>query len=372
MWSENTKNGKVRFVERYDDPLTGKSKKVSVVMDKDNRSTRKQAADILQCRINDALSSTSAYVKQDDITIAELVDLYRAYQKGAVVQSTYTRNYHAMNKIKKILGPDTLVCNLTAGYVKAMLVKDNDSPTTVNETIARFKAFIRWGYQNDYISDISYLDKIKKLPDKTAKEKLEHKYLEREELNLLLSAMRVPHWHNLASLMVLSGLRVGEAIALTSNDVDLKNKVIHVTKTYDVANQVVDTPKTPTSNRDVFIQPELEKLLYDIRKDTNKRKMLYGFRTNLFMCDMDGDYLKYYAFNRYLKRISLQVLGREITTHVLRHTHVSLLAESGVPLETITRRVGHEDSDITRRIYLHITKRMKERDNELVAKVSLL
>ena len=66
------------------------------------------------------------------------------------------------------------------------------------------------------------------------------------------------------------------------------------------------------------------------------------------------------------------MLGRPITTRVLRHTHVSLLAESGVPLETITRRVGHDDSDITKRIYLHVTKRMKSRDNEIISHVSLL
>lgn len=372
MWSEKMKNGKVKFVERYDDPLTGKSKKVSVVMDKDTKSSRKQAFDILQERINNTISSTAAYVKQDNLTIEELVNLYRSYQKDAVAPSTYTRNFYATKKIMNLLGSETLVGNLTAGYVKSMFLKNNNTPTTLNELLSRFKAFIRWGYQNDYISDISYLDKLKPLPDKTAKEKLEHKFLEREELQALLSAMDVSHWYYLASLMVLSGLRVGEAIALTTKDIDFSEKVIHVIKNFDVVNQIVGTPKTPTSNRDVFIQPELESLLYEIRKYTNKRKMLYGFRTNLFLCDKDGDYLKYYSFNKYLKDVSSEILGREITSHVLRHTHVSLLAEAGVPLETITRRVGHEDSKITKEIYLHVTKRMKQRDNEIVSKVSLL
>ncbi len=372
MWSEKMKNGKVRFVERYEDPLTGKSKKVSVVMDKDTAAYRKQAADILRCRIDDAVSSTSAYVKHDDLTLEELVELYRQYQKNAVTSSTYKRNYYSSKTIKKLLGPDTLVSNLSAGYVKTMFVKNHESPTTVNERIRRFKALIRWGYDNDYISDISYLDKIKPIPDKTAKEKLDHKFLEREELNQLISAMKIPQWRDLAALMALSGLRVGEAIALNAKDIDFKQKVIYVTKTYDVVNDIVTTPKTPTSNREVYIQPELESLLYDIRKDTNKRQMLYGFRTSLLLCDKEGSHLNYYAFNQYLKNTSEAVLGRPITTHVLRHTHVSLLAESGVPLETITRRVGHDDSDITKRIYLHVTKRMKSRDNEIISHVSLL
>lgn len=172
--------------------------------------------------------------------------------------------------------------------------------------------------------------------------------------------------------MALSGLRVGEALALTMNDIDFKEKVIHVTKTYDVVNKIITPPKTTNSQRDVYMQPELEKLLRDIRRDTNKRKMLYGFRSNLLFCDQNGDYLQYYAFNKYLKETSEKTFGRPVTTHALRHTQVSLLAEAGVPLETITRRVGHGDSKITKEIYLHITKKMKEHDNEIVSKVSLL
>lgn len=372
MWTEKMKNGKVRFVERYIEPLTGQTKKVSVVLDKNTTATRKQATEVLQARINDALSSTCLYAKQDNLTLEELVDLYRAYQKNSVTESTYKRNYFATQTIKKMLGKDTLVDQLSAGYVKTQFLKNHPKPSTVNEHITRFKALIRWGYENDYIADINYLNKIKAIPDKEKKEKLAGKYLEREELNDLLKAMQVPNWNNLTALMALSGLRVGEALALTMNDIDFKEKVIHVTKTYDVVNKIITPPKTTNSQRDVYMQPELEKLLRDIRRDTNKRKMLYGFRSNLLFCDQNGDYLHYYAFNKYLKETSEKTFGRPVTTHALRHTQVSLLAEAGVPLETITRRVGHGDSKITKEIYLHITKKMRERDNEIVSKVSLL
>lgn len=372
MWAENTKNGKVRFVERYMEPLTGQYRKVSVVMDKNTAAVRKQATEILQTRIEDAIATTAAYTKQDNLTLQELVDLYRDSQKSSVSASTYQRNFFATQSILKLLGPSTLVNQLSAGYVKTQFIKNHDAPGTINERITRFKALIRWGYDNDYISDINYLKKIKPLPDKEAREKLDHKFLEKSELSTLLDAMRVKHWHYLTALMVLSGLRVGEALALTMNDIDFANKVIHITKTYDAVNQTVTTPKTPTSNRDVFMQPELEDLLHEICNDTSKRKNLCGFRGNLLLCNKNGQYLRYYAFNKYLKETSSSVLGRPITTHVLRHTHVSLLAEAGVPLETITRRVGHEDSDITKRVYLHVTNRMIERDNEIVSKISLL
>lgn len=44
-----------------------------------------------------------------------------------------------------------------------------------------------------------------------------------------------------------------------------------------------------------------------------------------------------------------------MSTHIFRHTHISKLAELGVPLYVIQQRVGHANSKITRQIYLHVT-----------------
>ena len=184
MWAESTKNGKVRFVERYMEPLTGQYRKVSVVMNKNTAAVRKQATEILQTRIEGAIAATAAYTKQDNLTLQELVNLYREYQKSAVSASTYQRNFFATQSILKLLGPSTLVDQLSAGYVKTQFIKNHDTPGTINERITRFKALIRWGYDNDYISDINYLKKIKPLPDKEAREKLDHKFLEKSELSI--------------------------------------------------------------------------------------------------------------------------------------------------------------------------------------------
>lgn len=59
---------------------------------------------------------------------------------------------------------------------------------------------------------------------------------------------------------------------------------------------------------------------------------------------------------RLLKKTKLNPV---LTPHSLRHTHTSLLAEAGVKLEEIKDRLGHEDDEVTERIYLHVTKVMK-------------
>ncbi len=371
MWCEKLENGKVRFIERYTDPLTDKQLKVSIVMDKNTAATRKQAQTTLNDKIDQKIGKLLAYTQKSEITLLQLVELYREHQSHAVAPSTYKRNYHAMNTIMGYLGENTIVSRLTAAYVKARFLEHGESNGTFNERLERFKAFIRWGYENDYIADIRYLDKIKPLNDREKKERLQDKYLESVELLTLLNAMSVDKWQLLTEFLALSGLRCGEAIALNMSDIDFDNHLIHVTKNYDVVNKLVGPPKTPCSIRDVFMQPELEALCHRIRKFTLAGRLKYGHRSKLFFCDVNGNYLDYYAYNKYLGSVSLRTLQRKVTAHVMRHTHVSLMAESGVPLEAITRRVGHESSDITKNIYLHITEKQKEKDNAEFAKFKI-
>ena len=64
--------------------------------------------------------------------------------------------------------------------------------------------------------------------------------------------------------------------------------------------------------------------------------------------------------SRMARLLKLASLNQELTPHSLRHTHTSLLAEAKVGLEEIMERLGHADDEITRRIYLHVTKTMKK------------
>ena len=229
-------------------------------------------------------------------------------------------------------------------------------------------------YENDYIADIAWINKIRKEKDIKKKEKLEDKYLEREELQTLLNNLTVPRWRMLASFAALSGLRVGEIIALRDSDVNLDKRIISVTKNYDSNNKVIGYTKTSCSYREVYIQDELLTLCRQIRFFIKKEQLLTGVRSPLFIPDVSGDHVHYWAYNKCLKETAHRVLNKdvEITTHVLRHTHVALMAEQLVPLEVISRRIGHADSKVTREIYFHITKKMRERDNQLIRNVKIL
>ncbi len=56
----------------------------------------------------------------------------------------------------------------------------------------------------------------------------------------------------------------------------------------------------------------------------------------------------------------------------MSRTHASLLMEQGVNIDIISRRLGHENSAITREIYLHVTKKLKEKDNQEIEKIKII
>lgn len=370
MWAEELESGKIKFVERYTNPLTGKYGRVSVVMEKNTASSRKVALEALNEKIRGKLEAINTEPEEKGLTLGKLKELYLAYQKKAFKLSTYRRNYYNLNTTIKRLGSDILVSSLSAGYIKQKMDTLNLENGSYNEYITRFKAMIRWGYENDLVADIRYLDKLKKLPSDTRREKLVNKYLEREELSALLKEMALERWELLTEFLVLSGLRYGEVCGLEQKDVSRSEQTIHVTKNYDYNNQVLTSTKTFTSTRDVFIQPELA----DVCKKIDDFFDAAGLRksSTLFFPDLDGGYMHYYDYAKYMRETSRRAIGREITPHILRHTHVSLLAEAGVPLEAISRRLGHSGSKVTKEVYMHVTKRLEERDRKRISNTSLL
>ena len=173
--------------------------------------------------------------------------------------------------------------------------------------------------------------------------------------------------------MVLSGLRVGEVIALEDANVDLENCTLHVTKTYDNVNRIATSAKTGDSMREVYIQKELAEVCREIRDCMVAQRKEHNYRTRgFFLESIGGGFIQYAAFRKYVKEVSEEVLGRPVTTHIFRHTHTSLMFEAGVTLEAVSNRLGHADTRITKDIYMHTTSKLKEQYNRQFENVNLM
>lgn len=363
MWIEKLKSGRYRAVERYTEIMTGKQKKVSVTMDKNTAASRKAAEAALIRKITE-LNTDYA---NTEITFSQLVAYHREYQKINVKKSTYRRNYYMADELMNLLGRDTLVSKLNAGYVIRKINIPDKTPAKINEQYKRLKALLRWGYENDYVRDVSWLVKLKPVKDEKKVQKLSEKYLESEELKILLDNIKVERWENLTLFLTLTGMRLGEAFALDYTDIDLKERQIRVTKNYDPNNDLITTTKNVSSTRDVFIQDELLPLCRKLKSAAATERLIKG---NGKVFSPSGN--SYRAYEKYFAENTTSLFGRKLTPHALRHTHVALLAEQGIPLETISRRLGHSNSKVTREVYFHVTKQLKKREDSMLRNIALL
>ena len=372
MWCKVNTAGNTRYNERFKDPLTGKSVTLSVTLPggKDTASKRRLAMSELENKFSERTKATG----QEPLTLAELFERYKAYQEQTVKASTSRRNNFKLSTMLKLLNPESIVDNLTVGYIRDKLLEYSSNPVTLNEFVTRFKAMIRWGYDSEYINNDAIIHKLKKFKVETSDESVhpEDKYLEPEQLEAVLSYMEhsQEQWYLLSKFLVLSGLRIGEALALDKSDIS--DTEITVNKTFDVVNRETTTTKTPASNRQVYIQPELAEVIKQVKRYHRNIDIMTGTRSEALFHTSAGDRIRYQGYAKYVRETTEKVLGERRTPHSFRHTHASLLFAEGMTIDQISRRLGHESSKITMKIYLHIVEKVKEKDREALRSVRLL
>ena len=168
-------------------------------------------------------------------------------------------------------------------------------------------------------------------------------------------------------LLAFSGMRKGEALALTWNDINFTSKEIRINKTLSSGENnrlFVQTPKTKSSIRTL----KMDKITLDILEEWNKlQKQDYlklGINTlkpnQLVFSNEDNKYLQPAMTRKWMIRIQDKYSLKKITTHGLRHTHCSLLFEAGASLKEVQERLGHSDIQTTMNIYTHVTEKAKD------------
>ena len=141
------------------------------------------------------------------------------------------------------------------------------------------------------------------------------------------------------------GCRVGELLALTSQDIDFENGTVNISKTYYRRNQndYVTPPKTESSNRKITIP----KFLAEEMKDFVDRQ--YGLTPEERIFPITDR-----AIQKKMKQKTEQAKLKPIRVHDLRHSHIALLIEKGMQPLVIAQRVGHDSVNTTMNIYGHL------------------
>lgn len=344
-------NGLVQ--ERITMPDTGLKKVISIKI----KGKGVKAENEAYKKLNDKIRKLS-YTR---LLLSEGIDLYIKDIGKTLKPSSVRKARITLGSIIDVTG-DAYLENITAGFIRRKFLESGKQNRTLNGYIKIFKTFWLWAYRNDLVQSKEVFDKLTPFPDTPKRERIQDKYLEPWELNELISNMKEKRWALLTEALALSGLRIGEFASLTKADV--AGDYIRVNKTYDANNKVLTSAKTYSSKRDVFIQDELKDCISRINEYCKFQAEVCGYTSMLFFPDTDGGYLQYYTYRKYLREVSERVLHKKIVPHALRHTHCSVLASRGMSLESISDRLGHTDSKITKEIYLHKLQELKEKENQ--------
>ena len=146
-------------------------------------------------------------------------------------------------------------------------------------------------------------------------------------------------------LLYWTGMRIGELLALTYEDIDLEKRIISISKSYQRLDgkDIITPPKTPKSNRKITISPFLVEELKEYCGH------LYGIMSNERMFRFTKSYMEH-EIVRGIKETGV----KRIRIHDLRHSHASLLVELGFQPLAIAERLGHEKIETTLNTYSHL------------------
>jgi integrase/recombinase XerD len=165
------------------------------------------------------------------------------------------------------------------------------------------------------------------------------------DVRKLFSAIEDIRDRALFLLLLRTGMRIGEALGLRLNDLDIKGRKVHLFE-----------GEKNSMGRVVYLSDDalFAIKLWLRRRDKSKEFVFYG-QSNGHLCYSTGRYL----FVKYLKKAGLEPKG--YTVHCLRHTFASELLNAGMRLECLQQLLGHQDIEVTRR-YARLTDRTREEE----------
>lgn len=373
MWIEerqSKKGTRYKYCERFELP-NGEIRKVSVIFNTNSSHARKQATIELQRKYEQA-------VKEIDInkvvTYYDVAMSWLEYTEPTVKRSTHINHTIYVNKIFLYIDKALPIADLTAVTLEDVLHKvyyvENLSYSYTRATFTTMKAIYKHAKRKKLIPSLIDFEDIeikKKAFSHSDIAKKQNKFLDAVELKETL--MQLSKIDSRISLLFefvsLTGLRIGELLALRYSDYDKENATININGTiqYDYKNSSEikrGTPKNIYSVRNVSLSDRAVSILDSIMLENKRRSLWFeGYIDHGYIFTSSrGNPYDIQFLNRRLKGVHIE--GKHLTTHIFRHTHISMLAELGVPLKTIMQRVGHNDPNTTLSIYTHVTKSMHD------------
>ncbi len=367
-------------------PINGKRKRIERV----GGNTKKEAERALNKAISE-YENTGLHFDVKNISVSDYMDYWlKNYVEVNCKYNTQRIRKNAINKhIKTALGTYSLK-SLTPAILQEFInskQKEGLKKETVSAIFSTLSGSLNYAVYPCQFVKVNPIQYVKLPKFDEIKKDISEKVITPKDFNRILklfpfgSSFRIP-----LLIGYYTGLRVGEVIALTWNDIDFKNSTITVNKiSYTRNKQIcIGTPKTKASYRTIKIGDSLLDELKRYKIHQMEQRLNYGenYRNNYICVDKKEDYqylsdkgVKEGVFNLvctqedgkaitdsiiyYSAKKIRNTLNIDFTFHNLRHTHATTLIENGANMKDVQIRLGHSKITTTIDTYTHITENMQ-------------
>lgn len=201
--------------------------------------------------------------------------------------------------------------------------------------------------------------------------------LTKMEQKLVFDYLEDHFYYNFFVFLLTTGLRFGEAAALTKDDIDISKKVVYVTKALKrnkINNRYqfyIGPPKTefsirivPLNNiaieaikRQILLKQQVEKSVYrDSNVHPELKNLLFVSQRNTPVVNRNVNVILHNARDRINCQFDCNDYIKPFTVHSLRHTFATRCYEAGIPMKVISKYLGHSSVTVTENIYVHLLK----------------
>ena len=279
------------------------------------------------------------------------------YKQKSVKPSTYDRMLTSLKLMKSYDISWIEARNLTTSDIQDYinkLVDDNYALSTIKKQYHLIGAFVEYANLTDMIT--KPIHKGVRLPSESVVKKAKKDvffYNADEQRNLKRILFRADSpAYNVVLIMLETGMRVGEALALCWSDIDWRRRAVRISKTVvRIADQkrsyVQQSAKSYTSNRTIPLSKEAFDLLTWMKK-TDQTLSDFIFH------DENGRRLSYEALRWWTKKACDEAGVPYYGQHVFRHTFASNCYQRGCDVKKLSKLLGHSDVTITYNVYIHL------------------
>lgn len=181
----------------------------------------------------------------------------------------------------------------------------------------------------------------------------EIKFIRKDDFEKLVVDVEWAYYSELTRLLFYTGLRIGEALALTWEDINIEEKQLHVNKTFDISLRVTTSPKTQGSVGYVPFPSFIADMLLKMKKESAEK--IYGFDETFYVF---GGVAPYH-YSHYTK--NFKKVFPKLRIHDLRHSYATHLINKGVDIYLVKELMRHDDIKQTANTYGHLyTERKQE------------